>query len=216
MRNVTIQAHYRILIFSIDVGLWRLNLILLISVTVRSQIMEICRRLLLIRPGIALNIFTDTVLAIIPASTVYTLHMDSCKRISLVIILSLGIIATICGVVKATSLPLLSAHFDIAWNIYNLIAWVGSELFVLIFCGSVPSLRPLWGNFELKTVGLGGSRYYNKGSGRSGNGSNNPFSQYSQHRAEEGEFSPLTDDRIHVLTAIEIRECVKCEAVEMK
>ncbi|KUL82025.1 hypothetical protein ZTR_11392 [Talaromyces verruculosus] len=152
----------------------------------------------------SLNIFTDTILAIIPASTVYTLHMDSRKRTSLVIILSLGIIAAICGIVKTTYLPSLSAHSDITWNTYNLIAWAGSELFVLIFCGSIPPLRPLWDSFELKALGLGGSGYYNKGSGSSGNGSNNPFSQYSQHGAGGGEFSPLTDDRIHVSTDIEV------------
>jgi hypothetical protein len=204
MRNVILRAHYGIPIFRTTVGIRRLNLILLISAAVRSQIPDICRLLLLIHRGIALNIFTDTVLAIIPASIVYTLHMDTRKRTSLVIILSLGILAAICGIVKTTYLPSLSAHSDITWNTYNLIAWAGSELFVLIFCGSMPPLRPLWDSFGPKALRLRSSGYYNKGSGSSGNASNNPLSQYIRHGVGEGEFSPLRDDRIHVSTDIEI------------
>ena len=110
-----------------------------------------------------MNILTDAVLAFIPASLIYNLHMELKKRVNLCILLGLGVIAAICGIVKTTFLPSLGGHADITWNTYNLIVWAGSELFVLVFCGSVPPLKPLWDRYISKK-----SYSHSKASGFSG------------------------------------------------
>ena len=89
----------------------------------------------------------DAVLAFIPASVIYKLNLELKKRVNLCILLGLGVITSICGIVKATYIPSLKAHADITWNTYDLLVWSGSELFVLICCGSIPTLKPLWDRY---------------------------------------------------------------------
>jgi hypothetical protein len=84
---------------------------------------------------------------------VYNLNMELKKRINLCVILGLGIVAAICGIVKMNYLRTLGAHSDITWETYNLIVWSGSELFVLIFCGSIPPLKGLWDRLFGKSTG---------------------------------------------------------------
>ena len=35
---------------------------------------------------------------------------------------------------------------------YNIEAWTGAEAFVMIICGNVPPLKPLWDRFVTKTL----------------------------------------------------------------
>ena len=87
--------------------------------------------------------------------------------------------AAVCGIVKITYLGALGAHADLACEImidtrfdrsllmflgatYNLVIWSGSEIFVIIVCGSVPPLKPLWDRYVLKKpVGRSGAYQYN-------------------------------------------------------
>ena len=99
------------------------------------------------------------ILAFIPASIIYNLKLELKKRVSLSIMLGLGVIAGICGIVKTTYLPSLSGHADITWKTYNLIVWAGSELFILVFCGSVPPLKPLWDRYVSGKAYVTSKRY---------------------------------------------------------
>ena len=97
--------------------------------------------------------------------------MDLKKRVNLCILLGLGIVAGICGIVKMTYLSRLSQHEDITWETYDLILWAGSELFVLVFCGCVPPLKPLWDrHIRKKNPAPSGYEAYGSSSDRS-----NPF-----------------------------------------
>ena len=98
----------------------------------------------------SLNIFADAVLAFVPASLIWNLQPELRKRVSLCILLGLGITAAICGIVKTTYLSELSAHSDTTWQTYDLIVWAGSELFILVFCGSIPMLKPLWDRYIVR------------------------------------------------------------------
>ena len=93
---------------------------------------------------IALNVCADAVLAFVPASLVYNLNLELRKRATLCILLGLGILAGVCGIVKEVYVATLSGHADITWDVYSLTNWAGSELFVILFCGSVPALKPIW------------------------------------------------------------------------
>lgn len=137
--------------------------------------------------GGALNVFADAVLAIIPASLIYNLNMDIKKRINLCILLGLGVIAAVCGIVKMTYLGSLSEHEDITWETYNLIVWAGSELFVLIFCGSVPPIKPVWDRYVIgKNFNTTNKYGYTGGSSKLNPYSHGPYSQGTKPQYSPG------------------------------
>ncbi|TVY88369.1 hypothetical protein LAWI1_G008055 [Lachnellula willkommii] len=41
----------------------------------------------------------------------------------------------------------LSSRGDFTWGAYNLQAWTGAEAFIMIVCGNIPPLQPLWDRF---------------------------------------------------------------------
>ncbi|KAF7863820.1 hypothetical protein EAF04_006785 [Stromatinia cepivora] len=90
------------------------------------------------------NCLADIVLALVPASIIMNLNMEMKKRVNLTILLDLGLIAAICCIVKTTFLGSLNAHSDLTWKTYDLLVWSGSELLVIIVCGSIPPLKPYW------------------------------------------------------------------------
>ena len=53
-----------------------------------------------------------------------------------------------------------------SWNMYNLTVWTSSEIFLVISCGSIPTLRPTWdsvrslGTFHV--VSISASRWPNR------------------------------------------------------
>ena len=63
--------------------------------------------------GIGWNILVDVLLAIIPATIVWGLNMPKRKRLGLVAILSPGLAAAVCGIVKVNFLAGLNARSDL-------------------------------------------------------------------------------------------------------
>ncbi|MCJ1236912.1 hypothetical protein MMC14_004895 [Varicellaria rhodocarpa] len=100
--------------------------------------------------GTAYNIFVDAAFALLPTTIIWKLNMNQKKRIELCVILGLGLLAAICGIVKITYLGSLGAHADLTWATYDLVVWSGAEIFVIIVCGSVPPLKPLWDRYVAK------------------------------------------------------------------
>ena len=52
--------------------------------------------------------------------------------------------AAVAGIIKTTKLANLGERSDLTWEMYELIIWSGTENFVVLFCGSVPPLKPLF------------------------------------------------------------------------
>ncbi|RHZ70902.1 hypothetical protein CDV55_106844 [Aspergillus turcosus] len=90
------------------------------------------------------NIAADAVLAIIPATFLFSMNISLRKKINLTILLGLGSMATICGIVKTIVLDSISNDTDFTWGLYAVTVWALSEVFVIITCGSAPALKPLW------------------------------------------------------------------------
>ncbi|KID59830.1 uncharacterized protein G6M90_00g093400 [Metarhizium brunneum] len=90
------------------------------------------------------NILVDLFLAFLPASFFYNLNLTWKKKVELCILLGLGVIAAIFAAVKTTYLVALNERSDITWETYNLYMWSGAELFVIILCGSVPPIKPVY------------------------------------------------------------------------
>lgn len=115
------------------------------------------------------NILTDTILAFLPASFLYKLNLTWKKRIGLCVLLGLGLAAAVFAAVKTKYLGSLNERSDITCafasfllfqpiryefitksligETYELFIWSGAELFVIIFCGSVPGIKPVYDHF---------------------------------------------------------------------
>lgn len=65
------------------------------------------------------------------------------QRIQLCIVFGMNILTSICSGIKTQYLAELSNRTDQTWATYDIFAWVTAELFLLIVCGTVPTLHPL-------------------------------------------------------------------------
>lgn len=90
------------------------------------------------------NAAVDFVLALSPASFIWRLHLTVRKRVGLIMLLGCGMLSGVCAAFKTAQLVSLAARSDLTWETFNLFAWVSAEIFVIILCGSVPTLKPLW------------------------------------------------------------------------
>ncbi|OAQ65152.1 hypothetical protein VFPPC_06312 [Pochonia chlamydosporia 170] len=90
------------------------------------------------------NILTDVFLAVLPATFLYNLELTWKKKIGLCVLLGLSFAAAVFATVKTKYLTSLSGRSDITWETYDLYVWSASELFVIIVCGSVPPIKPVY------------------------------------------------------------------------
>lgn len=65
------------------------------------------------------------------------------QRIQLCIVFGLNILTSICSGIKTQYLAELGNRTDQTWATYDIFAWVTAELFLLVVCGTVPTLYPL-------------------------------------------------------------------------
>lgn len=87
--------------------------------------------------------FADASLAIIPLSIFWKLRISVLQRIQLCIVFGLNILTSICSGIKTQYLAQLGNRTDQTWATYDIFAWVTAELFLLIVCGTIPTLHPL-------------------------------------------------------------------------
>ncbi|ORY18572.1 hypothetical protein BCR34DRAFT_596160 [Clohesyomyces aquaticus] len=95
--------------------------------------------------GAAIHALMDFFLALIPITLVWGLKTDIKKRIALCTLLGCGSLTGICAAVKASKLISLNARSDFTWETYSLFMWTGIEIILLIVCGSIPALKPIYG-----------------------------------------------------------------------
>jgi hypothetical protein len=87
--------------------------------------------------------FADASLAIIPLTIFWRLRISRLQRIQLCIVFGLNILTSICSGIKTQYLAELGNRTDQTWATYDIFAWVTAELFLLVVCGTVPTLYPL-------------------------------------------------------------------------
>ncbi|PWY85558.1 integral membrane protein [Aspergillus eucalypticola CBS 122712] len=92
----------------------------------------------------AWNVLVDLVLAAIPIPIIWRTSLTLKQRIATCTLLGLGPVAAAFGLVKIQYLAGLKERSDLTWQTYNLYVWSGSELFVIIICGCVPPMRPVF------------------------------------------------------------------------
>ncbi|KAK7979920.1 hypothetical protein PG989_012377 [Apiospora arundinis] len=89
------------------------------------------------------NTFADASLAIIPITIFWSLQNKPTERIQLSIVFSLNILTSICSGIKTQYLAELANRDDLTWATFEIFAWVTAELFLMIVCGTLPTLYPL-------------------------------------------------------------------------
>ncbi|KAI1759504.1 hypothetical protein GGR53DRAFT_141107 [Hypoxylon sp. FL1150] len=149
------------------------------------------------------NAAVDFVLALSPASFIWRLHLTTRKRIGLIALLGCGMFSGVCAAFKTAQLVSLAARSDLTWETFNLFAWVSAEIFVIIICGSVPALKPIW-DCAFRQGAWSVSRRYATGQYMSEEGPRkSPFGQPRCIGHELRSFENLTGTISSVITARE-------------
>ncbi|MCJ1391042.1 hypothetical protein MMC18_003903 [Xylographa bjoerkii] len=102
--------------------------------------------------------FLDIALALIPVTFVCSLQLSRKKKTSVCLLLSLGVCAGVCAIIKLTKLPELGARDDTTWNTTPLFIWNANEINLVIIAACIPSLRPLFVTLFGGTVSTPSSR----------------------------------------------------------
>ncbi|CEJ91767.1 hypothetical protein VHEMI07459 [[Torrubiella] hemipterigena] len=96
----------------------------------------------------ACNTTADVVLALLPMTFIPQLSIKIGRKIVLCMLLSLGISAAVAGIIKMRYLVVLTERKDnFIVNVFHLLVWSGAEGFVIMFCGNLLPLQPLWDRF---------------------------------------------------------------------
>ncbi|KAK7744117.1 hypothetical protein SLS53_003638 [Cytospora paraplurivora] len=90
------------------------------------------------------NIAADIVLALLPATIIGKLNLHPRKKIALCVLLGLGLICAVFSAIKLPYLVDLTSRSDFTWSAYDVEMWTGAEAFVMMVCGNIPPLQPLW------------------------------------------------------------------------
>ncbi|KAI1423576.1 hypothetical protein F5Y12DRAFT_526506 [Xylaria sp. FL1777] len=89
---------------------------------------------------------SDFVFSILPIFIVWRLHMSMRRKLILTIGLGLTLFTGGAAVVKSSYLARQAAGSisDFTWVLFDGYAWLSTEALLIIMCGSIPSLYPLW------------------------------------------------------------------------
>ncbi|KAI9751445.1 MAG: hypothetical protein M4579_006055 [Chaenotheca gracillima] len=91
----------------------------------------------------AYSAFCDLYLAIFPITIFWNLQMNMRTKVGLCVVMGLGIVASVCSIIKTTKLKGLGAHSDFTWETVYLVTWTIIEANVIIIAACIPTLRPM-------------------------------------------------------------------------
>ncbi|MCJ1388703.1 hypothetical protein MMC18_001552 [Xylographa bjoerkii] len=105
--------------------------------------------------------FHDFCLALLPITIVWGLQMARQKKIAICLFLGLGVFAGVTAVIKIVYLNNLNDRSDLTWDSYELEAWTAAQIFLLILCGTIPALKPLYdqGRFRSSLLSVSNHTY---------------------------------------------------------
>ncbi|CAI6277648.1 unnamed protein product [Periconia digitata] len=91
----------------------------------------------------AYNSATDLVLAIWPAYVFWHLNMKRSMKISISLLMGIGVFAMVGSIVKTIYLSSVGSADDYTFNTAYLVIWWSVENYAVIIAASIPMLRPL-------------------------------------------------------------------------
>ncbi|KAK1966089.1 hypothetical protein LY78DRAFT_681191 [Colletotrichum sublineola] len=100
-----------------------------------------------------IKLVTDLVLFIQPIPTVWKLQLRVAKRIGVIFMLSLGLLACVISIIRVTYINAFDS--DVTFLLADPLLWSEVEVCALIICAGVPSLKPLISRFPALNKALG-------------------------------------------------------------
>ncbi|RAH43924.1 uncharacterized protein BO95DRAFT_515985 [Aspergillus brunneoviolaceus CBS 621.78] len=89
----------------------------------------------------AFNAFADLALAIFPIAVFWHVRLPLKIKIGVLAVMGAGICAAAATLVKAILLKSLPAHSDITWSWAEITVWYTIEMYLIIICAALPTLR---------------------------------------------------------------------------
>lgn len=89
----------------------------------------------------------EFIFALLPITLIWKLHLDLRKKIGLALLLGGGVLSGICTAIRTVQVAALTAQSDLSWETFELYMWSSAEVSLIIICGSVPTIKPLWDRF---------------------------------------------------------------------
>ncbi|KAJ5888952.1 hypothetical protein N7495_008993 [Penicillium taxi] len=89
------------------------------------------------------NVVTDVFILFVPVPTVWGLDVRITQKISISMVLLLGVFVCIASIVRIHYLTFLKDETDITWTISQVYVWSTVEPCVGIICASLPTLKPV-------------------------------------------------------------------------
>ncbi|VUC32263.1 unnamed protein product [Clonostachys rosea] len=105
------------------------------------------------------NTFVDFVLALMPIRIIWGLKLRMGQRIGIIFLLSVGVFSGVCSAIKTSKLASLTERSDLTWETYSLFLWVSAEVFVIVLCASLSTLKPLYDRLRGKRLDTTRSNY---------------------------------------------------------
>lgn len=92
-----------------------------------------------------LNITTDVIFAVlIPVPLLYHLNVSTRRRVYLIIVLGLGVLACVACIIKTVHLYQMAKYDDFLWDSRYVTIWAVAELNTGIVAGSIPAVKALF------------------------------------------------------------------------
>ncbi|KAI1169416.1 hypothetical protein F5B18DRAFT_595310 [Nemania serpens] len=95
----------------------------------------------------SLNSAVDIIFSLILITLIWKLQMSIQKRLGLIALLSSGTSSGVSAAIKTNQLVALTARSNLTGETFGLYLWTGIEIFLIIICGCIPTLKPLWVEF---------------------------------------------------------------------
>ena len=101
----------------------------------------------------ALSVLGDFYSTTLPLCLVYSLQMGRRQKISLYFLFGVGFLVVAAGILRTIFVDfLVNKTYDTTWTYVDSTIWVTIELYVSIFCASVPSLKPFVKKFFIEPI----------------------------------------------------------------
>ncbi|KAF5710863.1 integral membrane protein [Fusarium globosum] len=113
----------------------------------------------------AVNIFTDILTYTLPIPLVARLRVPRRQKISLAIILGLGLFACISSIIRITYIPKMLSSSDSTWVISDAMYWSVIETNIGILAASIPSYKAIAKKYAPRLLGSSGMSSSRKLSG---------------------------------------------------
>ncbi|PNS21242.1 hypothetical protein CAC42_1021 [Sphaceloma murrayae] len=92
----------------------------------------------------AVQAAADLLLALWPISIVWNLQTSQRVKVGFCLLMAIGIVPSICVVLRTLSLPSVATSSDPTYEFGNFLLWAASEVWLVIILSSIPPLRPLF------------------------------------------------------------------------